>query len=143
MRRSDGNVSYREKESGKVWMEVMEWIMNTKNNLDHNGEGDAVEGPVVCVCRVEVMQVFSEMKIERTPGALDVSLLLIASSREVGIQVMAELCQRVLDWLVMPAEWALSIEVPIFKGNGDIRNCRCYGAVKLLDHEMKVMVRVL
>ena len=41
----------------------MEWIMNTKNNLDHNGEGDAVEGPVVCVCRVEVIQVLSEMKI--------------------------------------------------------------------------------
>ena len=75
----------------------MEWIMNTKNNLDHNGEGDAVEGPVDCICRVEVIQVFSEMKIGRTPVALDVSLQLIASSREVGIQVMAELCQRVLD----------------------------------------------
>ena len=25
-------------------------IMNGKNEKDHNVEGDAVEGPVVCVC---------------------------------------------------------------------------------------------
>ena len=28
----------------------------------------------------------------------------------------------------------LSVVVPIFNGNGDIRNCRCYRAVKLLEH---------
>ena len=41
----------------------------------------------------------------------------------------------------MPVEWVLSIMVPIFKG--DIRNCSCYGAVKLLEHGMKVVERVL
>ena len=43
----------------------------------------------------------------------------------------------------MPAEWALSIVVPIFKGKGDIRNCGCYGDVELLDHGMKVVGSVL
>ena len=43
----------------------------------------------------------------------------------------------------MPAEWALSIVVPIFKGKGDIRNCNYYGAVKVLEHGMKVVKRVL
>ena len=33
--------------------------------------------------------------------------------------------------------------VPIFKGKGDIRNCSCYGAVKILEHGMKVVERVL
>ena len=42
----------------------------------------------------------------------------------------------------MPDEWALSIVVPIFKGKGDIRNCGCYGAVKLLEHGMKVVESV-
>ena len=32
--------------------------------------------------------------------------------------------------------------VPIFKGKRDIRNCSCYGAVKLLDHGMKMVERV-
>ena len=33
--------------------------------------------------------------------------------------------------------------VPIFKGKGDIRNCSCYRTVKLLEHDMKVVERVL
>ena len=43
----------------------------------------------------------------------------------------------------MPAEWTLYVVVPIFKGKGGIRNCSCYRAVKLLEHGMKVVERVL
>ena len=43
----------------------------------------------------------------------------------------------------MAVEWALSIMVPIFKGKGDIRNCSCNRAVKLLEHGMKLVERVL
>ena len=43
----------------------------------------------------------------------------------------------------MPVELALSIVVLIFKLKGDIRNCWYYGAVKLLEHCMKVVERVL
>ena len=31
--------------------------------------------------------------------------------------------------------------VAIFNGKGNIRNCSCYGAVKLLEHGMKVVER--
>ena len=34
----------------------MERIMNKENDCDQNVEGDAVEGSVVCVSRVEVLQ---------------------------------------------------------------------------------------
>ena len=54
---------------------------------------------------------------------------------------MAEVFQKVLDGFRMPAEWALSIVVSIFKGKGHIRNCSCYCAVKLLEHDMKVVKR--
>ena len=43
----------------------------------------------------------------------------------------------------MPAEWALSLVIPIFKGKGDIRNCSCYRAAKLPEYGMKVVERVL
>ena len=35
-------------------------IMNEENDWDHNVEGDAVDGPVVCVCREEVLQVLTK-----------------------------------------------------------------------------------
>ena len=56
---------------------------------------------------------------------------------------MTEICQSALDEFGIPAEWASSIVVPIFKGQVDIKTCSCYGTVKLLEHSMKVMERVL
>ena len=60
---------------------------------DHNVEGDAVEGPAVCVSIEEVQQALDEMKTGNAPGPSEVSLGLIAASRRVGIQVMADICQ--------------------------------------------------
>ena len=39
----------------------------------------------------------------------------------------------------MPVDWTLSN----LQGKGDIMNCSCYRAVKLLEHEMKVAEKVL
>ena len=82
------------------------------------------------------------MKTGKVPGPSEISLELIAASGGVGIQVMAEICQKVLDGFRMPVEWVLSVVVPIFKGKGDIRNCSCHRTVKLLEHGMKVVERV-
>ena len=79
------------------------------------------------------------MKTGDAHGPSEVLLELIAASGGVRIQMMAEICQKILDGFGMQAEWALSIVVPIFKGKGNIRNCSCYCAVKLLEHGMKVV----
>ena len=121
----------------------MERIMNKENDWDHNVEGDAVEGPVVCLSREEVLQALNKMKTGKAPGPSDISSEWIAASGGVGILVMAEICQKVLDGSGMPPEWALRILVPIFNGKGDIRNCSCHRAVKLLEHGMKVVEMVL
>ena len=98
----------------------MERIMNHENDCGHNVEGDAAQGPVVCVSREEALQALNVMKTGKVPGPSEVSLELIAASGGVGIQMMAEICRKVLDGFGMPADWALSIVAPIFKGKGDI-----------------------
>ena len=142
MRGSDRKMCFREKERHKVWKDYMERIMNDENDWDHNVEGDTVEGPVVSVCREEVLLALNEMT-EKAPGPSEVSLELIAASRGVGIHVMAEICQKVLDGFEMLAERALSIMVPIIKRKDDIRNCSCYRAVKFFEYGMKVVEKVL
>ena len=47
--------------------------MNEENDQNNNVEGDAVEGPVVCVSREEVLQALNEMKTEKVPGPSEVS----------------------------------------------------------------------
>ena len=133
MRESDGKRCFCEKERCIVWKDYMEMIMNEENDLDHNAEGDAVEGPVICVSIEEVLQALNDIKTGKAPGPSEVPLKMNAASGEVGIQVISVICQKVLDGLGMPTELALSIVVPIFMGKCD---CICYGAVKLLEHGM-------
>ena len=59
-------VSVRRKEVVKK--DYIERIMNGENNWNHDVEGDAVEGPVFCVRREEVLQALSEMKTEIASG---------------------------------------------------------------------------
>ena len=43
----------------------------------------------------------------------------------------------------MPDEWQTSVLVPIFKGKEDVKNCNTYRGVKLIEHVMKIVERVL
>ena len=105
-------------------------------------EGDVVEGLVVCVSRAEVLQALSEIKTEKAPGSSELSLELIAASGGAVIQVMVEICQRVIDGFEMPVRWVLSMVVPFFIGKGAVENCSCYRAVKILEHGMKLVERL-
>ena len=46
----------------------MERITNEENHWDHDVEGDAVEGPVVCASREEVLQALNKNKTGKEPG---------------------------------------------------------------------------
>ena len=48
-----------------------------------------------------------------------------------------------LDGKGMPDECQTSVLVPIFKGKGDVRSCNTNRGVKLLEHTMKMVERVL
>ena len=56
---------------------------------------------------------------------------------------MVELCQRVLDRKEMSDKRQTSGLVPIFKEKGDVRSWTTYRGVKLLEHAMKIVERVL
>ena len=43
----------------------------------------------------------------------------------------------------MPGEWKTSVIVPIFKGKGDMMSCGSYREVKLLEHAIKIVQRIL
>ena len=106
MRGSDGRLSFSEKDRGRVWKEHKERIMNEENEWDQNVEADLVEGPVERVSREEVVKAMGKMKAGKAAGPSEVSVEMIAVSGEIGIGMMVELCQGVLDGRGIPArEW--------------------------------------
>ena len=61
-----------------------------------------MEGQVERVSREEVVKALREMKVIKAAGPLEVSAEMIAASGEIGIGVMVELCQGVLDGRGIP-----------------------------------------
>ena len=97
-----------EENRAKIWKEHMEKIMNKKNEWDRMVETDLVEGPVEKVVRDEIVEAMQSMKSGKTTGTSEVSVEMIVASGEIGVKVMMELCQRVLDGRGMPDEWKTS-----------------------------------
>ena len=93
--------------------------------------------------RNEIVEAIQSMKSGKATGTCGVSVEMIVASGEIGVKVMMELCQRVLDGKGRPDEWKTSVIVPIFKGKGDVMSCGSYRGVKLLEHAMKIVEKVL
>ena len=143
LRGGDGRLGFIEEDRAKIWKEHMKKIMNEENEWDRMVETDAVEGPVEKVARNEIVEAIQSMKSGKATRPSGVSVEMIVASGEIGDQVMMELCQRVLDDRGMHDEWKTSMIVPIFKGKGDVMNCGSYRGVKLLEHAMKIVERIL
>ena len=143
LRGGDGRLGFIEEDRTKIWKKHMEKITNEENEWDRMVETDLVEGPVEKVARNKIVEAIQSMKSRKATGPSEVSVQMIVASGEIGVKVMMELCQSVLDDRGMPDEWKTSVIVPIFKGKSDVISCRSYRGVKLLEHAMKIVDRVL
>ena len=111
----DSRLSFTEEDRAKIWKEHMEKIMNEENKWDRMVETGLVEGPVEKVVRNEIVEAIQSMKSGKATGPFEVSVEMIVASSEIGVKVMMELCQHVLDGRGMPDEWKTSVIVLIFK----------------------------
>ena len=143
LRGGDGRLGFSEEDRVKIWKNYMEKIMNEENEWDCMVETDLVEGIVEKVAHNEIVEAMQTMKSGKATGKSEVSVEMIVASGEIGVKVMMKLCQHVLDSRGMPDEWKTSVIVPIFKGKGDAMSCGSYRGVKLLEHAMKFVERVL
>ena len=143
LKKKSRQLGFIEENRAKIWKEHTEKIMNEENEWDHMVETDVVEGPVEKVARNEIVEAIQRIKSGNATGPSEVSVGMIVASGEITVKVMMELCQHVLDGRGMPDEWKASVIVPIFKEKGDVTSCGSYRGVKLLEHAMKIVEKVL
>ena len=117
--------------------------MNEQNDCDHTTEvsmaGESIE-KIICK---EIVSAIKAMKPGKAAEPSKLCAEMISAGGEVEISVRMELCQYVLNGKGMPDEGQTNVLVPISKGKGDIRYCNVYRRVKVLEHAMKIIKRVL
>ena len=89
------------------------------------------------------MEAINKMKLVKAAGPLEANMDMIIASGKFSVGVMKKICQRVLDGKDMPEKWKTSVVVPIFIRKGNVMDCGAYRGVKLLEHAMKIVERVL
>ena len=136
-------MGFIEEDRAKIWKEHMEKIMNEENEWDDMMETDLVEEPVEIVACNKIVEAIKSMKSRKGIGPYEASVEIIVASGEIRVKLMMELCQRVLDGRGMSDEWKTSVIVSIFKEQGDVMSCGSYRGVKLLEHAMKIVERLL
>ena len=67
-------------------------------------ETDVIEEPVEKVASNEIVEAIQRIKSRKATEPSEVSVEMIVASGEIGVKVMMELCQRVLDGREMPDE---------------------------------------
>ena len=97
MKGKDGRLGFSEKDRKTIWKNHMEKIMNKENDWDHVTAASMVEGPIKNLTREEIAIAIKVMKPGKAAGPSEVCVEMISASGEVGVSVMVELCQRVLD----------------------------------------------
>ena len=138
----NGNIVFAEDGRKRVWKEHMEAIMNEKNPWDGMVNVEMVESPMEQFAMNEVERALGIMKSGKASGPTGIVKEHLAASPH-GKQVILQIANEILNGMDMPHDWRMSTVVPIYKKKGSVMDCASYRGVKLLEHGMKVMEKLL
>ena len=143
VRDRQGRLILNEEGRKRVWKEYMEKLLNEENKWDGTEEGEIKEGPECEINKEEVTRAMRRLGRGKAAGQSGVVIEMISALGEEGVLWMTDLCNWVVRERRMPDDWKRSILVPIYKGKGDPLECGSYRAIKLLEHGMKILEKVL
>ena len=140
-----GNIVVESERLKDTWRSHFEKLANEEFNWDKNSLGDvqAVSGPSEEITCQEVRVAMGKMKNGKAAGPSGVVVEMLEAAGELGVQWMTDLCNAVVKDGTIPADWTRSWMLSIYKGKGDAMECGSYRGIKLLEHAMKVLERVL
>ena len=143
MKGINGRFVFIKKDRKRLWKEHMEKTMNKENAWNQKTENNIVEALVKEVSSEKITIAIKKMKLGKASGLSEVSMEMMNANGKVGIDMIMKFCQRVFDEKGIPKDWKASVMVPIHKEKRDVMNCNAYRGVKLLEHGMKIIERVL
>ena len=84
-----------------------------------------------------------EMENSKAASSTGIVAEMLKASGDIGVNLITKLINAIIRETSVPDEWLKSVMVNIYKGKGDAFVQGNYRGLKLLDHGMKVVERVL
>ena len=142
---ADGISVTREAEVKDRWKIYFDKLLNEEFEWNKDGltAVDKVCGPAEIISCSEVKSAITKTKSDKVAGLSGVIAQMSRASGDVGVQWVTDLCNKIVQEGKIPSDWRKSWTVKVYKGKGDALECGSYRGIKLLDHVMKVLERVI
>ena len=89
------------------------------------------------------MKAITKMKTDKAAGPSGIVAEMLKASGDTGARLVADLANDMVRNGVIPFDWEDSFIINIYKGKGDALERGNYRGLKLLDHVMKGIERVI
>jgi len=100
-------------------------------------------GPELPISVEETRTALNLMKTGKAAGGSGMTTEMLKALGEEGIRWLTEIFNQTWEEGRMPEDWRVGIIIPVYKGKGDPQECSSYRPIKLLEHAMKLMEKVI
>src|SRR6267154_1575405 len=147
VRGADGRTIVEDEEIMQRWKEYYERLSNEEFewNIDSIGEINKEETSVGerVISAAEVRVAISRANSGKAAGPSGVAADMLKAAGESGVKWMTDICNEVVSSSEIPVDWKRSWMVNVYKGKGNALECSSYRGIKLLEHVLKVLERVI
>ena len=99
--------------------------------------------PAIMITVDMVRSAIARMKLGKAAGPSGIVAEMLKASGEAGARLIADLANAMIKNGDAPTDWESSFIINIYKGKGDALTRGNYRGLKLLDHVMKGVERVI
>ena len=142
---AQGKVVVEEEKLLEIWRAYYDKLSNEEFAWDKETltEAGKISGPCEKITVQEVKAAVAKMKNNKAVGPSGVVTEMLKAAGEVGSQWVTEVCNAVIKDGKVPEDWSKSWMANVYKGKGDAMECGSYRGIKMLEHVMKILERVI
>jgi exonuclease III len=144
IKNSEGKILSDGSEMVNAWTQYMEKVLNDGHvNAPDAITADLVRGPELPISVDETRTALTQMKTGKAAGGSGITTEMLKAFGEGGLTWLTDIFNRTWQEGNMPEDWKVGIIIPVYKGKGDPLECSSYRPIKLLEHAMKVLEKVI
>ena len=139
-----GNLFFDNEAKKVAWKQHYERLLNEEFSCNPEDlTADPVVGPPIHLDVEMVVKAITKMKTGKAAGPSGIVAEMLKASGDTGARLVADLANDTVRNGVIPSDWEDSFIIHIYKGKGDALERGNYRGLKLLDHVMKGIERVI
>ena len=140
-----GNMCFTDSDKMRAWEQHYDRLSNVEFpwNEEDLSTVYPVEGPPIYIQLEMVVDAVKKLKNGKTAGPSGVVGEMIKGCGEGGLQHLCLLINNIVKESLVPNDWTNSYLISLFKGKGSALERGNYRGLKLLEHAMKVLERIV